>query len=103
MSNLARMRKDLGPLILDGHQLLLRMLFDLFPDDITKQHKKTKAELQKELPSFEYNYQRWSDRVSDLKAYYQLPRRRLRSESAGATGFGRRLCWRAAVTGTRYW
>ena len=86
MSNLDRMRKDLAPLILDGHQLLLRMVFDLFPDEVAKQQKKTKTELQKELPRFEHNYQRWyseslamlsvllPDRISDFKAYYQLPR-----------------------------
>ncbi len=62
------------------------MVFDLFPDEIAKQQKKTKAELQKELPSFEHNYQRWyseslamlsvllPERVNDFKAYYQLPR-----------------------------
>jgi hypothetical protein len=80
------MREDLARLILDGNQLLLRMVFDLFPDAITKQQKKTKAELEKELPSFVHNYQRWyseslampsvllPDRVDDFKAYYQLPR-----------------------------
>jgi hypothetical protein len=86
MSNIDRMRKDLARLILDGNQLLLRMVFDLFPDEIIKRHKKTKIELEKELPSFEHNYQRWyseslamlsvllPDRLSDFKAYYQLPR-----------------------------
>jgi hypothetical protein len=86
MSNLDRIRKDLGRLVLDGHQLLVSMLFALFPDVIAKQQNKTKAELQKELPNFEYGYQRWyseslamlsvllPDRVSDFKAYYQLPR-----------------------------
>jgi hypothetical protein len=86
LSNLDRMRKDLERLILDGHQLLLRMLFDLFPEEIAKQKKKTKAELTEELPIFEHSYQRWyseslamlsvllPDRVDDFKAYYQLPR-----------------------------
>jgi hypothetical protein len=80
------MRKDLARIILDGHRLLLRMVFDLFPDEIAKQQKKTKTELEQDLPSFAHNYQRWyseslamlsvllPERVSDFKAYYQLPR-----------------------------
>lgn len=86
MSNLDRMRKDLERLVAEGHRLLLRMIFDLFPDEVAKQHGTTKTELQKELPIFEHNYQRWyseslamlsvllPDRVNDFKAYYQLPR-----------------------------
>jgi hypothetical protein len=86
MSNLDRMRKDLDRLIRDGDQLLLRMVFDLFPGEVAKQRNQTKAVLERELPTFELNYQRWysesmamlsvllPDRVDDFKAYYQLPR-----------------------------
>ena len=86
MSNLDRMRKDLERLIQEGDRLVLRMLFDLFPEAIAKASKQKKEKLQKELPSFDENYQRWysespamlsvllPDRVNDFKAYYQLPR-----------------------------
>jgi hypothetical protein len=86
MSNLDRLKKDLARLVLEGHQLLVRMAFDLFPDDIAKARKQTKEELKKELPVFSGTYQRWysealsmlsvllPDRVEDFKAYYQLPR-----------------------------
>lgn len=86
MSNLDRLRKDLARLVAEGHQLLVRMVFTLFPDDIAKARKQTKDVLDKELPNFGENYQRWyseslamlsvllPDRVADFKAYYQLPR-----------------------------
>jgi hypothetical protein len=86
MSNLDRMRTDLGRLIVEGHQLLVRMMFDLDPDAVAKTRKQTEDQLKKELPAFDNNYQRWyseslamlsvllPDRVADFKAHYQLPR-----------------------------
>jgi hypothetical protein len=86
MSNLDRLKKDLARLALEGHQLLVRMAFNLFPDDVAKARGQKKDELEKELPNFLGTYQRWysealamlsvllPDRVEDFKAYYQLPR-----------------------------
>jgi hypothetical protein len=86
MSNLDRMRKDLDRLIEEGDLLYARMLFGFNPDEMAKANKKTKAELEKLLPAFATNYQRWyseslamlsvllPDRVADFKGYYQLPR-----------------------------
>jgi hypothetical protein len=80
------MRTDLGRLIVEGHQLLVRMMFDLDPDAVAKTRKQTEDQLKKELPAFDNNYQRWyseslamlsvllPDRVADFKAHYQLPR-----------------------------
>lgn len=62
------------------------MTFDLFPDQVAKARKQKKEELEKGLPDFDQTYQRWyseslamlsvllPDRVTDFKAYYQLPR-----------------------------
>jgi hypothetical protein len=86
MTNLDRMRKDIDRLTSEGNQLLLRMVFDLFPNEVTKARGKEKDELKKLLPAFNENYQRWysealamlsvvlPDRVADFKAYYQLPK-----------------------------
>jgi hypothetical protein len=86
MSNLDRLKKDLARLVAEGHQLLVRMAFDLFPDEVAKARKQKKEEVEKELPDFSATYQRWysealamlsvllPDRVEDFKAYYQLPR-----------------------------
>jgi hypothetical protein len=86
MSNLDRMRKDLERLSNEGDQLVIRMIFDLFPDRVAKARKSTQAELKKQLPEFDRNYQRWyseslamlsvvlPDRVADFRIYYQLPR-----------------------------
>jgi hypothetical protein len=86
MSNLDRLKEDLARLVLEGHQLCVRMTFDLYPDEVAKARKQKKEELEKELPRFSQTYQRWysealamlsvllPDRVDDFKAYYQLPR-----------------------------
>jgi hypothetical protein len=102
MSNLDRMRADLDRLIDEGNRLKLRMLCDLFPDQLAKlvsskttkaqtsdkaaKNKKSDEDVSKILPAFNDNYQRWysealamlsvllPDRVADFKAYYQLPR-----------------------------
>jgi hypothetical protein len=86
MTNLDRMRKDIDRLTSEGNQLLLRMVFDLFPNEVTKARGMEKDELKKLLPAFNESYQRWysealamlsvvlPDRVADFKAYYQLPK-----------------------------
>jgi hypothetical protein len=86
MSNLDRLRKDLALLVAKGHQLLVRMAFDLYPDEVAKARKQTKEALNKELPNFNQNYQSWyseslamlsvllPERVADFRAYYQLSR-----------------------------
>jgi hypothetical protein len=73
------MRKDLDRLVQEGEALFFRMLFDLFPDQLSKTHKKEHLE---KLPKFEKNYQRWysealaallvllPNRVEDFKSYY---------------------------------
>ena len=42
MSNLDRMKEDLLRLIADGHKLLQRMIFDLYPDEFAKARKQTR-------------------------------------------------------------
>jgi hypothetical protein len=86
MTNLDRMRKDVERLATEGEQLLLRMVYDLFPDQVAKSNKKAKDELERLLPAFDKNYQRWYSealsmlsvilpaRVADFKSYYQLPK-----------------------------
>src|SRR3974390_1600217 len=86
MSNLERMRKDLQRLIEEGDRLVLRMTCDLFPEMLAKASKEATEALNKNLPNFTRNYQRWysealaavsvllPDRVNDFKSYYQLPR-----------------------------
>jgi hypothetical protein len=86
MSNLDRLKNDLARLVAEGHQLLVRMAFDLYPNEVAKARQQKKEELEKELPAFSQTYQRWysealailsvllPDRVEDFRAYYQLPR-----------------------------
>ena len=86
MSNIDKLRKDLERLVHEGNQLFVRMVFDLFPDEVAKARGQKKDELEKELPKFHLQYQRWysealamltvllPDRVADFKAFYQLPR-----------------------------
>jgi len=85
MSNLDRLKKGLARLVTEGHKLMVRMMFDNLPDEVAKARKQ-KEDVEKELPNFDQNYQRWyseslamlsvllPDRVGDFKAYYQLPR-----------------------------
>jgi hypothetical protein len=86
MSNIDRMKKDLDRLSKEGTKLLLRMLFEQHPDDLARVRETTKEELEKALPNFRRNYQRWyseslamlsvllPERLADFKAFYQLPR-----------------------------
>jgi hypothetical protein len=50
MSNIDRLKKDLVRLVAEGHQLLVRMMFDLYPDEFAKARKQKKEELEEELP-----------------------------------------------------